>query len=84
MSLLLLLVAMLVAATGLSAWPLALVAPLALLEGAFFMSRLRGYNRAALRERPDDMRRVGDDDRERGNSALRASGLHSWMRGGRG
>lgn len=84
MSLLLLLIAMFAAATGLSAWPLALVARLALLEGAFFMSRLRGDNRAAMLARPDDMRRVGDDDRERGNSALRGSGLHSWMRGGRG
>ncbi|MDY7103179.1 MAG: hypothetical protein S0880_18510 [Actinomycetota bacterium] len=66
-------------------WLLPLGAVVALLLPVIVVSTLqaRERNREAMRATPPDMRRVGDDDREPGDAFQRASGLHSWMRGGR-
>jgi len=83
MSFLLAMVAMIVASEGISAVPLAVLAPLIMLEGAFVVLRARGRNREWLLERPRDLRRADDDLKEPGNPALKGFGLHAWMRGGR-
>lgn len=75
--------AMIIASSGISAVPLAVLASLILLEGAFVVLRSRGRNREWLLERPRDLRRADDDLKEPGNPAMTGFGLHAWMRGGR-
>jgi hypothetical protein len=83
MTFLLAIAAMIIASEGISSVPLAFLAPLILLEGAFVVLRARGQNRAWLLERPQDLRRADDDLKEPGNPAMKGFGLHAWMRGGR-